>query len=82
MVSEALMSGLPVVSFDVGAVNELIQNELAGSVIPNYDISAMADKILKLILNIEKINRDSVKKTVFKKLSTASMVSNFESILA
>jgi glycosyltransferase involved in cell wall biosynthesis len=82
MVSEALMSGLPVVSFDVGAVNELIQNELAGSVIPNYDISAMADKILKLILNIEKINRESVKKTVFKKLSTASMVSNFESILA
>jgi glycosyltransferase involved in cell wall biosynthesis len=76
------MSGLPVVSFDVGAVNELIQNELAGSVIPNYDISAMADKILKLILNIEKINRESVKKTVFKKLSTASMVSNFESILA
>ena len=82
MVSEALMSGLPVVSFDVGAVNELIQNELAGSVIPNYDISAMADKILKLILNIEKINRESVKKTVFKKLSTSSMVSNFESILA
>ena len=82
MVSEALMSGLPVVSFDVGAVNELIQNELAGSVIPNYDISAMADKILKLILNIEKINRESVKKTVFKKLSTSSMVSNFESLLA
>ena len=82
MVSEALMSGLPVVSFDVGAVNELIQNELAGSVIPNYDTTAMADKILKLILNIETVDRELVKKTVCEKLSTSSMVSNFESILA
>ena len=49
MVSEALMSGLPVVSFDVGIAREIIRDGQNGYVVETGDAEALADSLLRLM---------------------------------
>lgn len=51
MVSEAMMSGLTVVSFEVGIINELISDKLNGIIVKDYDVKKMAYEIFNIILN-------------------------------
>lgn len=85
MISEALMCGVTVVSFEVGAANELISGEICGAVIPNYDTRKMANKIFDLITKNEWDSRQKVRNTAFEKLNSksfgqtlASLISEFE----
>ena len=53
---EAMASGLPVIATDIRGNNELIDDDLGGSLTPNNDINAMAKKLLYLY----KVNRQSM----------------------
>ncbi|NKB35767.1 MAG: N-acetyl-alpha-D-glucosaminyl L-malate synthase BshA [Gammaproteobacteria bacterium] len=50
---EALACGVPVVSYDVAALDELIINGDNGYRVPLGDINAMANKVLELVLDSE-----------------------------
>lgn len=49
MVSESLMSGVPVIGFEMGVCPELIINDFNGAVVPLRDIDSMAKYIFKWI---------------------------------
>ncbi|UOQ87013.1 glycosyltransferase family 4 protein [Gracilibacillus salinarum] len=42
---EALASGLPVITFNIGGLNEIVKNGENGFTIPRYDIKSMFDQI-------------------------------------
>ena len=46
---EAQASGKPVIAFDVGGVNEAIQNQETGFLVKRGNINALADALLKLL---------------------------------
>lgn len=52
-VIEVLASGLPIVATNIGGINEQIDEEENGYVLPKGDIDGMADKCLELINNHE-----------------------------
>lgn len=81
MVGEALMSGLPVVSFEVGAVRELITDPVAGMIVDGYDVEVMANEVMRYILKEKPLVRELVRETVFNKLSTKSLSSKFQEIM-
>ena len=47
---EAMRAGMPIIASDVGGVNELVQDEVNGFLIPRGNISDLVDK-LKYILH-------------------------------
>jgi glycosyltransferase involved in cell wall biosynthesis len=49
MIFESLLSGVPVVSFDVGYVNELIINKQNGFIVELYNTLQMTNKIIELV---------------------------------
>lgn len=81
MAGEALMCGLPVVSFEVGAVRELISHPIAGTIVDGYNVEVMANEIMKYILGEKSLDRELVRETVFKKLSTERLSSQFRKIM-
>jgi glycogen(starch) synthase len=46
---EAQASGKPVVAFDIGGVNETLQNKETGLLVKQGDVDALADALLKLL---------------------------------
>lgn len=48
VVAEAMSYGVPVIAFDVGALHEIIDNNVNGYLIPAFDRNLMADNIQKL----------------------------------
>ncbi|MBI9070058.1 MAG: glycosyltransferase [Melioribacteraceae bacterium] len=55
-VLEAMNAGLPVVSFPVGGVNELIQDSKNGFIVPMKDVDKLEEKI-SLLLNDDELSR-------------------------
>lgn len=51
MVQEALLCGVPVISFDTGVANQFIEDGKQGYVIPRYDIDQFENRILSFIDN-------------------------------
>ncbi len=51
---EAMRAGMPIIASDVGGVNELVQDEVNGFLIPRGNISELVDK-LKYILEHKKL---------------------------
>lgn len=49
MLQEALLCGIPAVSFDTGIGKQLIEEGKQGYVVPRYDINAFEDKLLQMI---------------------------------
>ena len=81
MAGEALMCGLPVVSFEVGAVRELITDPIAGTIVDDYNIEVMANEIMRYILKEKTLDRELVRETVFDKLSTKPLISQLREII-
>lgn len=54
VVLEALEIGLPVISFDISAIIPLVDNGVEGIVVPQYDINAFADAMLRIAESEEK----------------------------
>ena len=50
---EAQASGKPVVAFDIGGVNETVQNNKTGFLVNRGNVDALADALLKLLTNKE-----------------------------
>jgi len=50
---EACATGLPIVSFDVGGANDVIDNGVNGFLVPPKDYRTLAEKIIYLIENID-----------------------------
>jgi glycosyltransferase involved in cell wall biosynthesis len=50
---EACASGIPVISFDVGGANDVIENGINGFLIPPRDYRTLASKIIYLLQNPE-----------------------------
>jgi glycosyltransferase involved in cell wall biosynthesis len=50
---EAQASGKPVVAFDIGGVNETVQNQETGLLVKQGNIEALAEALLKLLTNKE-----------------------------
>jgi glycosyltransferase involved in cell wall biosynthesis len=46
---EAQASGKPVVAFDIGGVNEALQNKETGLLVNQGDVDALGDALLKLL---------------------------------
>jgi glycosyltransferase involved in cell wall biosynthesis len=52
-VEEAMMMAKPVIATDTGSLHELIRQEATGLVVPPLDVQAMADAIVRLLLDEE-----------------------------
>ncbi|MCZ0717176.1 glycosyltransferase [Aerococcus kribbianus] len=57
VVTEAMECGLPVISYKTDGPSEIIQDEVNGFLIDNYDSKAFADK-MAFLLNNEKVAKD------------------------
>ncbi|HUH75456.1 MAG TPA: glycosyltransferase family 4 protein [Chitinophagales bacterium] len=53
VVLESNFNHTPVVCFDVPALNEIVDNEQTGVVVPKFDTDILADKIIKILDNKE-----------------------------
>lgn len=51
MLQEALLCGVPAISFDTGIAKQFIEDGKQGYVIPRYDITAFAEKLFLMIEN-------------------------------
>lgn len=51
---ESLVSGVPVVCYAVDGLNDIIQNEINGYLVPPKDVNTLAQKIIMLLTNKEK----------------------------
>ena len=56
MPSEALYSGLPVVSFNIANISEIVTDENDGFIVDNFDDEIMANKSYELLYETNKIN--------------------------
>lgn len=72
---EAMACGTPVVAFNKGAVNEVIQNGLTGYVVENH--SQMIDTVKK----IDAINRQNCRKHVEENFTVEKMIDGYEKAL-
>lgn len=82
MVSESLMSGVPVIAFNMGVCAELITDGINGYVVDNKDSEALADKLYEYISKTHyEINemkeraRSSVVKIISTDAHTKQMIS-------
>ncbi|MEM1646612.1 MAG: glycosyltransferase family 4 protein, partial [Ignisphaera sp.] len=50
-VAEALASGKPVIGFDIPPINELVENQKEGILVPVGDVKALAEAVKSLLFN-------------------------------
>lgn len=83
MIFESLLSGVPVVSFDVGYVNELIINKKNGFIVELYNTLQMTNKIIELVnlISTNKISKEDISNFAFDYYKKNSFEYNFNSIL-
>ena len=79
---EAMASALPVVATDVGGNADLVQDGRSGVMVPAGDVPAMADAILRLVLDpagaraMGQIGREVVE----RRFSLGAMVAAYEAV--
>ena len=81
VIMEAFASGLPVITTDVGAVREQIEDGVTGFLVPPRDADAMAQAILRLVRNPELRGKMSsaVRRVADEKFNAAK---NYNQVLA
>ena len=52
--AEAMVSGMPVVSYNVGGVSSMLDDDRSGILIKPHDVRALSDKISELLMDKEK----------------------------
>jgi len=83
MLSESLMSGTPVLTFDVGIASELVVDNVNGFVVDMEDVHSMAEKLVEICnYNDESFSsfRLSARASAIKKISPEAFISSFETI--
>jgi glycosyltransferase involved in cell wall biosynthesis len=81
VIMEAFASGLPVITTDVGAVREQIEDGVTGFLVPHRDANAIAEAILRLVRNPQ-LRRDmsaAVRRAADEKFNAAK---NYKQVLA
>ena len=78
---EYMSAGKPVISTDVGGVNEIITNMENGILVPYGDLDLMEETISKLITdeNLQKIISENAKSTIEEKFTEDIMIEKLES---
>ncbi len=81
-IMEAMMAGLPVVSTDVGAISEIVDNGETGFVCPSHDINIFAKKVISLINDENESRRmgENGKKKILCEYGMEKMVKKIEDI--
>ncbi|GAI45838.1 unnamed protein product, partial [marine sediment metagenome] len=72
---EAMASGVPVIAYPNGAVQEVIKNEKTGFIVKNVN------EMTKAIKNIDKIDRKKCRQRVEKYFTVEKMVDDYEKII-
>ena len=84
MINEAVMSGLPVISFDIGVAKDLIINKINGYKINKISYINLANSIKKF-LNLSRQDEEKMKKNSrligVKYLSLKKHITTFNQIL-
>ena len=84
MINEAVISGLPVISFDIGVAKDLIVNKINGYIINKISYIGLANSI-KRFLNLKDQDIKKMKKNSrligVKKLSLKKHITTFNQIL-
>ena len=85
MLSEALFCGVPVISFDIANVSEIITEENDGSIISNFDPDQMADKAYNFLFKKKNINSANNKMRRYNKIKeyhrSDKVLRSFEQII-
>jgi len=84
MVSESLMSGIPVIAFNMGVCSELISNGINGYIVHNKDSDALAHKLFDFIAkSIDEIKEMKVqaRSSVIDKISVEAHVKQIKRAL-
>jgi glycosyltransferase involved in cell wall biosynthesis len=81
-VLEMMKYNIPVIATDAGAMNEIIENNLNGILVPLKDKTSLVDAIMDLYENKEKADQISINacKTLTQKFDLDNMTSGFENI--
>jgi glycosyltransferase involved in cell wall biosynthesis len=83
VIAEAMASKLPVISFDVGAVSEIVDNNRSGYLVEPFNISEYVSKLLLLVEN--KRIRDTFGENgydiILKKFNSKNLIKKIEKIL-
>jgi glycosyltransferase involved in cell wall biosynthesis len=79
---EAMAAGLPVVSTDVGGVEEVVANQQTGLLVPPSDADALAGAMLELLLDSERSQRmgSAAQRRAQERFDAREMVRNYESL--
>lgn len=81
VVLEAMAIGTPVLSSDVGGVNEVIKDNKTGILVNSFDENEFVSKISELINNPEKLHEISENAlTLINNFSVKKMVKNYENM--
>ncbi|MCO5229794.1 MAG: glycosyltransferase family 4 protein [Chitinophagales bacterium] len=68
VVLESFFNHTPVVCFDVPALNEIVDNDVTGVIVPKFNIDILADKIIELLENKDKV--EGIVNSAFHKLNS------------
>lgn len=79
-VLEAMASGIPVVATDVDGTNELVRNDQTGSLVPIKSPHKMADAIVKLLSDPDKIRKmgESARYVIKNEYNNIDMIRKYE----
>ncbi len=86
-VLEAMSYGIPVVSFDVGGLKEIISHGTDGQIVPFCDVEMFCDCLTKLAANPDRLNemgkraRDTIEKRFSRERMTTSYVDVYRSLV-
>ena len=78
-VLDALSVGLPVISFEVGGINKIIENGFNGYIIAQGDLQEFANKVLTA--SNRRWNHKEIKKDVFEKCALNKVAAQYESLI-
>jgi len=79
---EAMMCSLPIIAFDVGAVNEVVLNGQTGLLVHAGDVSALADAAVSLLTNSKRARRlgNMARQMVLSQRTVERMIREYEAL--
>ena len=82
-VLEAMSCGLPIITTDCGGMNEAIENEVEGLIVPVWDEEAMAEALMRLAANMDLRKRmgEAGRKRIITEFTLEHQISIFKQLI-
>ena len=82
-VLEAMSCGLPIITTDCGGMNEAIENEVEGLIVPVWDEEAMAEALTRLAANMDLRKRmgEAGRKRIITEFTLEHQISIFKQLI-